>query len=694
MKPLHTFLKSSLIIFTCFSLAAGFAASPKKILFENITNASRAESANADPVMVDYLINNYRDIIPIFYHNNLAYDKINAECSGPNNYRVNDFYKLTVMPFAFVNGVYAVETSNSAEVHNRVITQYGDMSPITLNIDEKRNGKSVEVSIGIQTDEAIENKRLHIAVVEFYHHYPEAGTNGQQDFYFIVRDMLPSGAGELINMEAGGSDTFTQAYVMDDNWNADDMYIVAFIQDDSTREVLQAESNLDWHSQIIFSDISSEQADYGTVPRGGSTTYSFSVTNPGAIDMKYNVSIDYTNSALAGGWNATLDKSLITLAPGESETLTATISSNETYAGYGQVYYLVTPMPEPDDDRTARTEVTFSGSLTEDTRNVAFATSNTSYLTYYEMFTHPALVQELAYVPLKLTALEAYPPEQYDMIYVCCDHTAYGFFGGLYDVLSDKLIEGVNKSIEAGKKVFITAEYDMYMAFSNTGTQNARDFFTNLGISCHSSESRLSGNYVYQFSTQGIDSDILGGLDLTHNVPTQQYPIYSVLTDFITVDDHNIATPFLYYDNDSSKIGGVRIEKGDARIVYMSCDPSTIVDGQQRSEVCKRILDWLWYGTNDVDEQDIPANLISVNACPNPMKESTRISYTVNGIVPQTVNIRITDERGSLIESLVNETLMPGDYEYYFVPKGLAAGTYFIVVNTGIENRIVNLIIE
>jgi len=63
---------------------------------------------------------------------------------------------------------------------------------------------------------------------------------------------------------------------------------------------------------------------------------------------------------------------------------------------------------------------------------------------------------------------------------------------------------------------------------------------------------------------------------------------------------------------------------------------------------------------------------------PNPFNPSTQIKFDL----PKTskVQVNIFNALGEKIESLVNETLTPGKYQYNWKPKNLASGIYFYTI--------------
>jgi hypothetical protein len=100
-----------------------------------------------------------------------------------------------------------------------------------------------------------------------------------------------------------------------------------------------------------------------------------------------------------------------------------------------------------------------------------------------------------------------------------------------------------------------------------------------------------------------------------------------------------------------------------------------------------------WYGflgkTNFDDEElatsELTSNKIRIDNYPNPFNPSTKINYTL----PRAANVtlQVFDVLGNEIETLVNESKQPGNYEVEFNGIGLASGMYLyriqVIPSTG-----------
>jgi RNase H-fold protein (predicted Holliday junction resolvase) len=75
---------------------------------------------------------------------------------------------------------------------------------------------------------------------------------------------------------------------------------------------------------------------------------------------------------------------------------------------------------------------------------------------------------------------------------------------------------------------------------------------------------------------------------------------------------------------------------------------------------------------NDIAASKTDLQLINY---PNPVSQTTTIEFTLNK--KSSVNLQIWDERGRVIETLVNTTMQEGKHSVMFDKKNLSAGIYY-----------------
>jgi hypothetical protein len=80
------------------------------------------------------------------------------------------------------------------------------------------------------------------------------------------------------------------------------------------------------------------------------------------------------------------------------------------------------------------------------------------------------------------------------------------------------------------------------------------------------------------------------------------------------------------------------------------------------------------------DDSTLPSDFALHPVYPNPFNPSATISFDIPKI--STVELNVYDVKGSLIETLLKDTMKPGKHHYNWEPQGLPSGVYFMKLTT------------
>lgn len=584
---------------------AVIADSPRKVLVEEATNTSCGPCAAQNPAFQQWIKDNFDNVIPVIYHawwpgNN---DPFYLEDPAMNEGRIK-YYGIQGVPSVRVNGKIAPASPGwydgaAGDINaltNELNTYKNTTSPITLVVAEQRSGAQSNVSVTVQTTQALTGKKLRVAVVEYFVSYDQPpGTNGEKEFFWVARKMLPDHSGTSINISAGSEKTFDFSFTIKSNWNANNIYIVAWIQDDQTKEVLQAGQNL----KVTKIQASTDNI-YLTIPRNTQISPTFQITNPNSELVRVSVALNTSGSYIPAGWQATLNTNEVVLAPNETKVVTLNIKSGNKAEFAVITLKLIPKVNNPSEESKPGIYV-----LTEDTKYTCFALANSpsAYFAYNSMTSFPKYSIDCALVPFARDILTNYNFKDMDLIVFGFSYWVRGILGGYY-VESSDVFSLLNALFSNGKSALITSEVDLSFSVGSQGSANARDFFNNkLFIAPNGAPTlrvtvdnngRITG--TVQYPGKGITNDPIGnGLSITfnQNYNPQTYPYRIIFTDFISILNPNYTKSILYYDNDVNKIGGVRVDNGTYRAVFLTSGFEGIYDVNTRNNFVKKIADWL-----------------------------------------------------------------------------------------------------
>jgi hypothetical protein len=122
---------------------------------------------------------------------------------------------------------------------------YNTLTPVTIALNHHLNATydSVFVTVAVTSDAALSGTlKLRVAVVEDVINFEAApGSNGETEFFQIMRKMLPNSSGTTTgNFAAGETKTYNFAWKLAYFYDLNQMSVAAFLQNDATKEVFQS----------------------------------------------------------------------------------------------------------------------------------------------------------------------------------------------------------------------------------------------------------------------------------------------------------------------------------------------------------------------------------------------------------------------------------------------------------------------
>jgi len=677
------------------------ADSPRKVLYEKFTNASCPPCATQDPFYKAYINNpaNKSIIIPIAFHVNFpGSDVINLINPDIPKFR-REFYKITGVPAGLANGIKHLKTGNwydgapgdTNSIENTVKNYRGQMSPIDLTIVQYVVGQTLTADVIVNSSTAIQGKRLFIAFVERYFAHPQAGSNGQKYFEHVVRDMIVDGtrsaSGKLLTIDANGSFNQSETFTVPAQADSSQIYVVAFVQDTITKEILQAGSSLiEAPSMIVTSN-----NKYSTVDRDAQTTKKITISNPSTSTVTVSIKVDDQNSSLHKDATVSLSTESLELNPMESKEIDVMVA-NGSSGGFSNLAVKISTVG--------------AGISIPSTSSFGFLSKGTKYVVYtgfggfvkdaYTGITENSkYINETALIPLMdgdefFPTEKIFPAESFDVSVISLGGDPIALNGSLnYDVAT------LAKSIlNAGKHVYVNSYVAMYYTFNPQGAsqvgnpQSAMEFYsTMLGLNYTTNTNRNDGQRYTGFTVNGVMNDPIGK---GKTIPANSFPVNeptlrtiqgTPFTDVFTVNSTSSSIPIFYFNGIQSDVAGVRYSNpsNGARLVYTSFAIESLGSKALRDATLGDIIDWLVNGSpTSVSDNTNTSNVV---VSPNPSSIFSTISFTSE--TNQSVTISLIDVQGKTV--VTNEIATPtiGTNSLSILTSKIGNGTYSVVVKQG-----------
>ncbi len=241
----------SAMLIACFAFAAT-AQYQRRVLVEEFTNASCGPCAGQNPAFNAKLDARADIVTPIKYQTNWpGTDPMNTQTQAEVAPRVT-YYGVTGVPHGVVNGTSIPNDCNGyigapaclslAEID----AAYAETTPVDMSVSYtfSPNADSLNINVSVTSDVALTGTlRLHVAVVEDAIYFASApGSNGEREFFQVMRKMVPNANGTTIaSFTAGETKTYAfkiriPTYI----YNKNQLGVSAWLQDNVDKKVHQS----------------------------------------------------------------------------------------------------------------------------------------------------------------------------------------------------------------------------------------------------------------------------------------------------------------------------------------------------------------------------------------------------------------------------------------------------------------------
>lgn len=312
------------------SMSMVVAQSQRLCLIEHFTQASCGPCASQNPTLEATLNANSTKAVAIKHQVSWpGTDPMNAHYpAGPGDRR--SYYGITGVPNTVLGGIQGPGAPNTVVTTATINSRYAVASPFDLNVSFTKAGGVINATADINCSQAVSgNLVLHIVVVEKHIAFGSApGSNGETDFYNVCKQYLPNTSGTSLSASWAVNDnqTVSESWTWTNVYDDTELAVVAFIQDNTTKEIHQAA----WAPTETAA--LNDDAGISDVPNAGnicspSWTPQVTLLNYGANNLT-SATINYD---LDGGTTQT-QAWTGSLAPGASTTVT--LSAMSPSSGY------------------------------------------------------------------------------------------------------------------------------------------------------------------------------------------------------------------------------------------------------------------------------------------------------------------------------------------------------------------------
>ena len=253
MKLLNTCFLLLLFPFLAFNEASAQVA--KTIVVEHTTNTRCSVCSSRNPGFYQNL-NSQSGIIHLSIHPSSPYSNcvLNQHNPVENDARTNYYGIYGSTPKLVIQGT---NISPGADYSSPSLWDpfVGQTSPASMQIEQNKQSDLIRARVSIQTEDVhnLGNLKLFIALAEDVVNYN--APNGENQHFDVFRKALPDVDGFAVTLpqNVGETISFDVEIAPDPAWDLEQMFVVAILQLEDEKEVIQAAASTPDQQDIISS---------------------------------------------------------------------------------------------------------------------------------------------------------------------------------------------------------------------------------------------------------------------------------------------------------------------------------------------------------------------------------------------------------------------------------------------------------
>jgi hypothetical protein len=643
-----------------------YAQVPRMVLMEYATNASCGPCAAANPGSYAFLKSNYGRMISIWYH---AWwpgsgDPMYLANTAENENRIK-YYNVNAVPRYIVDGILQGYGDESSKMRTDAESRFPIDSPKKLEVETDIVGDSIEVGLTLVVygDVTDDNLKLQTVITEQMLVYSSPpGSNGEVDFPHVFRKFIGGVAGiDVSNLSIGDSLTFKLKDEINAEWNREQIAIVAFVQSQTSKEIIQSATDKKLHS------ISGNSPQRELVSKNQSIDYSYSIKNYQADTLKLSISLNV--EANKQNWNTALkyngnsvDTIRVSIAPQEVVNFDLSVMTNNI-PDYLKVSIVAKNIDE-----------------------------NSSYSTSVD---YMVLVKAG-----DIMIIDDDGEKDFDDNFTRAltnngkEYTKVG-----YEILND-VKDLFNMTTEYKTIIWnlgdhspslVTSDFTWILNYLNNGGRvlfSGSDFAHDI----HDVQNLSTGKFFFRnyfdvnYLTDSVTSNSLSsvpGNPLFDTLNIQLNSAYDTYPD--GVDSRNGESHMVMKFDGTDYYGIILRERNEYKTAYITFGLEQISTEANQDLVVEKILDWFATPVVGVDDKDevisLPNDYRLEQNFPNPFNPATLINYQI----PEAGNVKIIvyDILGNEVAELVNENKKAGSYSVSFnAGSKISSGIYFYSITS------------
>ena len=212
----------------------------RKVLLEHFTNSSSNECNTVNSQVNSIVKSNASDVVDIQYHTSYpGSDPMNSYNPAAPSAR-SIYYGVSGVPYSIVDGELKYDYSSSSLTENNIRLRSLVSPEFNIDLKTEKNNNTVNINATITALDTIKSKTVSLYLTGVEKNIEIEGKSIK--FMNVLRKMIPNSGGINFNHNwtPGRSETVSKSWQIDNDVNINNVFVVAFVQDDNTKIIYQA----------------------------------------------------------------------------------------------------------------------------------------------------------------------------------------------------------------------------------------------------------------------------------------------------------------------------------------------------------------------------------------------------------------------------------------------------------------------
>lgn len=247
MKRVTTLYAAMLLAASALTMAPGEARAqyPRTVLLEEFTSVTCKPCTTATPIINSLIEQKQGRVVSIRYHMNFPSEGDPwYEANTQHNGARAQYYTVQSLPYGRLDGAVNVSVTSEGDVFDKAEDRLSQQSPILLEVTQTREGNQANVRVKATAGADLsDGHRLHVVALESHIHderFQGGKWNNEKDFEDVMRTLVTGSEGAEFAIASEDVKELTFQYTIGEGWQANQMYVVAFVQNDFTKQIVQA----------------------------------------------------------------------------------------------------------------------------------------------------------------------------------------------------------------------------------------------------------------------------------------------------------------------------------------------------------------------------------------------------------------------------------------------------------------------